>query len=92
MLGLIMISDERSDQTGGQSADRAGGVEALPKEREHNHRQIGRSRDGESERDQKGDVGIFAQQDRDADRDRADDERRDPRHAHFFARARSVPW
>ena len=86
MLGLIMIRTSEAIRPDRETCYRAGRVEPFPEKRKHDHRQIGRSRHGKSERDQERDIGVFSQEDRDPDRDRADDERGDARHPHFLAR------
>src|SRR5512146_865198 len=48
--------EQRSKQPGAESPARARGVEALPKDGEHDHRHVCRSGDSKGQRDKEGDV------------------------------------
>ena len=84
-LGLIMISTIELTSPTRRPATAPAVLKRRQKILKHDHRQIRARRDREGEAHQESDVDGL-QLDREQDRDRADHEGGDARHAHFFAR------
>src|SRR5215218_8253680 len=77
--------EDRRQHAEQHAGHRAGGVEAAPREREQERREVGARRDREREPDHERDVQAGAADDRHDDRDRADRRRRDLRHPDLLA-------